>query len=324
MKKIIFFTKNLKIGGMEKALVTLINNINKSEYKVTLALEKYEGKLCQYISKDIDIIDYNLSINKNILIRKISNFIKRIKFVIKNRNKYDCAINYATYSIWGSTMAKICSQNTILFVHSDYYNVYDGKEEEIRNFFNSIKIEYFKKIIFVSKYPKDNLLKVMPEISSKVELLGNLIDYKEILKQSEEYKVDFDKNKINLIFLGRLDESSKKISKLIKTVNNSKELDKFNLYIIGEGPDKKEYENISKTENIIFVGEYQNPYPYIKAGDYLILTSKYEGFPVVYNEATVLKTGIITTIPVEDEQIIYNGNNIIKLNSDLSNFDKIT
>ena len=163
----------------------------------------------------------------------------------------------------------------------------------------------------------------MPEISSKVELLGNLIDYKEILKQSEEYKVDFDKNKINLIFLGRLDESSKKISKLIKTVNNSKELDKFNLYIIGEGPDKKEYENISKTENIIFVGEYQNPYPYIKAGDYLILTSKYEGFPVVYNEATVLKTGIITTIPVEDEQIIYNGNNIIKLNSDLSNFDKI-
>ena len=41
----------------------------------------------------------------------------------------------------------------------------------------------------------------------------------------------------------------------------------------------------------------------MKACDYLILTSRYEGFPVVYNEAIILERPIITTIDVSDDYI---------------------
>ena len=44
---------------------------------------------------------------------------------------------------------------------------------------------------------------------------------------------------------------------------------------------------------------------------------------MVYSEATLLDTKIITTVPVEDEQICYNGKNVIRLEKDLSNFDEI-
>ena len=37
--------------------------------------------------------------------------------------------------------------------------------------------------------------------------------------------------------------------------------------------------------------------------DYIILTSDYEGFPVVYLEAILLDKNIITTIPTSDDKI---------------------
>ena len=48
-------------------------------------------------------------------------------------------------------------------------------------------------------------------------------------------------------------------------------------------------------DKIIFLGKKQNPYPYFKIADSLILTSEYEGFPVVYLEAMLLELPIITT-----------------------------
>ena len=41
----------------------------------------------------------------------------------------------------------------------------------------------------------------------------------------------------------------------------------------------------------------------MKKGDYLILTSLYEGFPVVYLEGLALKKKLITTIKVSDDYL---------------------
>ena len=51
------------------------------------------------------------------------------------------------------------------------------------------------------------------------------------------------------------------------------------------------------------LGKKTNPYPYFKLTDYVILTSNYEGFPVIYGEAITLGKPIITTINVTDEAI---------------------
>lgn len=323
MKKIIILSKNLNIGGMEKSLITLANKIDFEEYEVTIVLEKLEGELYKKLNKKIKVIDYNLSNNKNIFIRKLINAYKKIKFLIKNYHRYDCAINYATYSIFGSKMAVLSSKNSLLFIHSDYYNVYDRNIDEIKKFFKSICIEKFNKVIFVSRYSMEKAIEVMPVIKNKATLLGNLVDYEEILKQSNEYTASFNKEKVNIVYVGRLDESSKQISKLIKAVNDGKNKEQYNLYIIGKGPDEEQYKEMTKAQNIYFMGEKENPYPYIKEADYLILTSKYEGFPVVYNEATILNTKIITTIKVEDEQIVYDDKNIILLDKELNNFNDV-
>ena len=46
-----------------------------------------------------------------------------------------------------------------------------------------------------------------------------------------------------------------------------------------------------------------NPYKYIKNANSLILTSYYEGFPVIYLESLVLNKNVFTTVPTSDDFI---------------------
>ena len=56
-------------------------------------------------------------------------------------------------------------------------------------------------------------------------------------------------------------------------------------------------------KQIIFLGRKQNPYPYFKISDCVILTSDYEGYPVVFLESMILNKPIITTKVSDYEEI---------------------
>ena len=143
------------------------------------------------------------------------------------------------------------------------------------------------------------------ELKDKCLVINNFIDTKDIISKSHE-KIDFKKNKNKklFVFVGRLDDSSKKLKRAINLV---KEISSIELLIVGDGPDRKMYEDFTKkckVENrVTFVGSKENPYPYMNEADYVILTSDYEGFPVTYLEAITLNKNIITTIETSDESI---------------------
>ena len=94
---------------------------------------------------------------------------------------------------------------------------------------------------------------------------------------------------------------------------------------MGDGEETKNYEELIKKYNleneIILLGRKKNPYPYLKLADCTILTSDYEGCPVVFVESMVLNKPVITTdvsgvdelkeehyalITQKDENSIYN------------------
>lgn len=54
--------------------------------------------------------------------------------------------------------------------------------------------------------------------------------------------------------------------------------------------------------NVVFFGVKKNPYPYYKQADYIICSSEYEGYPVVFIESLVFGKKIITT-DVSDAKI---------------------
>lgn len=307
-KKIIFFAYNLCIGGIEKALITLLDKLDYSKYDVTLFLEKKEGELLSKLNKNVKIYNYNICDSKNVIYRKIRNGLKRLKYLMFNYMKYDFACCYATYSKPCSLLSLKSSTNTALYVHGDYTNEFNN-DERVINFFENQDIYFFKKIVFVSNESMNNLIKIIPSIKNKSMVINNFIDYKNIIKLSNE-KIREKRNLNNklLVYVGRLDEEVKQISKMIDVVkylsDNNVGVD---FWIIGDGPDYKYYNeliiNKELQDNIKMLGSKLNPYPYIKLCDYLVITSLHEGFPVTFLEALVLNKKIISTISVSDDEI---------------------
>jgi len=306
-KKILIASYNLDFGGIETSLVNLLKNMDLDKYDITLVLEEKKGAFLNDIPKVIRVKEYSVSKLKNVLFRKIINLFKRLIFIIHNYKRYDASICYATYSGPCGFVSRVVSNNKILYVHSNYYMAFDKDEEKTKKFFDNLKINKYNHIVFVSNESKKDLCKIYSEIETKSITINNLIDYERILKLSQK-KVNIKKTtKKIFLFVGRLDESSKRLALLFDVAKKcKKENVKALFWILGNGPDEKMYKEIVKKENldnVVFFGAKKNPYPYIKSCDYLILTSRYEGFPVVYNEAIILEKPIVTTIDVSDDYV---------------------
>ena len=298
-KKLLFCSYDLNIGGIENALINLLNNMDYSKYEIDLILEKKEGILLDGLNDKVNVIEYRVSDCKNIFVRKFKNLFKKMFWIIKNYHKYDFSCCYATYSLPCNMLAYYGSKNNSIYVHSNYKYIYG--EKELRNFFDLRRINKFKHIIFVANEARKDLIEFYPNIEDKSVVINNLIDYQKVLDLSKE-EVSYDKKTEYLfVFVGRLEEKSKKLSRMINVV---KRLKNVSLLIVGDGPDKKMYDGmISDCDRITMVGAKKNPYPYMKLADYVVLSSDYEGFPVVYGEAITLNKKIISTIDVSDDFI---------------------
>ena len=305
-RRLLFTAYSLDIGGIETSLINLLDRINYDKYDVVVILEKKQGVLLKRVNKKVSLIEYKVSNNKNIIIRKCKNYFNRIKYLIFNYHTYDFSCCYATYSYAGNILTRISSINNSIYVHSNYKYLYN--EDEFKNFFDSRSIDEFKNIIFVSNESKNDFLKTYPQLINKTKVFNNFVDISKIKTLSVE-KIDETKPKGKklLVFVGRLDDTSKKVSRII---NIAEKIDDIAVWIIGNGPDKEMYEQEVKEkkldDKIKLLGMKSNPYPYMDLADYLILTSDYEGFPVVYLEGIVLNKKIITTIDVSDDYIKMN------------------
>jgi len=317
MKKLLFGAYSLDIGGIEKALVMLLNKLQEKNYDITLVLEKKQGIFLNEINPKIKIIEYAPSNSKNIIQRKLVNLFKRIKFTIEYKNKFDFSACFATYSLPASFVARTASQNCCLWGHADYLSLFHGNENEMKKFFIDRNYNQFEKIVFVSEEGKESFIKAFPEMKERTMVCNNLIDAKKIIKMSEE-KVPEEDLKIikknndckitTFINVGRHEERQKKLSRLIDAASLLKKDNlNFQILFIGDGPQtegyKKQVQEKQLENNILFLGRKQNPYPYFKISDCVLLSSEYEGSPVVYTEAMVLNKPVITTNVSGSDQI---------------------
>ena len=300
-KRLLFAAVNMDLGGIEKALLNLVNRIDTSKYTVEIVLEEKKGIFLNRIKPEIIVRECKVSNNKNIVVRKAINVIRKLMFKIINYHNYDFSCCYATYSYSSSKLALMASTNSSIYVHSNYEYLYNN-EKDYREFFDSRNIKDYRRIVFVSNEAKKSFLKNYPELKDKTLVLNNFIDIEEIQnKCSEKIKEKRLKDKKLFVFVGRLDDSSKKLKRAISLCH---EIPNMELWIIGDGPDKNMYVDYAdKNNRVKFLGKKTNPYPYLKEADYVILTSDYEGFPVTYLEALVLNKQIVTTIDVSDEEI---------------------
>lgn len=303
MRKILITAHNLDYGGIETSLITLLKTI-VSNYEVTLLLEEKKGVFLKDVPSNVKIIDYNLKSGGNILKRKITNRLNLIKTITKLKGKFDVAISYTSYSVTSSIIVRKVCKNNYLWVHNDYIAM---DKVEASKFFDSIKASNFQNLVFVSQKALDNYQKTfLPQ--NNLICCRNLIDEEKIYKLAQE-KISYKKKNFVFLNVSRHDDKQKKLGRIIEAAHMlKKKKDNFQVIFIGDGPDHFKYQEMVKEygleDTIIFLGAIPNPYPYYKMSDAVVLSSDYEGYPVVFSEALALNKPIITTDVSDAKEII--------------------
>ena len=308
-KNIAFFAKNLDIGGIERAIINYVNNIDYSKYNVTLFLEKKEGIYLSEINKNININNFNINENKNIIIRKFINALKLIKFSIKYNNRFDFAANFATSLKSGAILSKRFSKNNAIWFHGNYWNT----KEEAQKFLKYVRAKKYRKIVFVSESLKDKYLSVYNS-NQLLYVINNPVNYNEMLRKGNEI-IKEKKTKTLILNVGRHEEKSKNLIMLLNSVKKLLDANyDFELWMVGSGPDtdlyKAKVKDLNIEKNVKFLGKKSNVYPYFKICDASVLSSYEEGNPVVYLESKIFNKPIIST-DVSDSKIELKGYGII-------------
>lgn len=331
-KKILIRIGSLRHGGAEKVLVTFLKNLPKDKYEIDLLLNLYSGKYLAEVPDWINVLYLNkgemITTNRiqdipkkayRVLYQKLLKKFPKILYskILKNK-KYDiefAAIHGMRDDILNSP---IKSSKKIVWIHNDLRKTHfhNYTDEEIRKFFG------FDKIMVISEHIEkdfENLSKNEDE-KSRIVRIYNPIDTEEILKKSEvgsrkseEKNLELETRNLEPIFVSVGTVFPQKgFDRLLKV--HKKLLDegfKHRIQIIGDGYDFENIKNLKTElgvdETAEMLGFTENPYPYFKAADFYILSSRYEGFPTVLFEAITLKKNIISTEVSGVKEMLENG-----------------
>ncbi|MGL5951034.1 MAG: glycosyltransferase, partial [Cetobacterium sp.] len=157
-----------------------------------------------------------------------------------------------------------------------------------------------------------------PYLKGKVKRVYNPFNFNRILGLSEDKSelTEEQKRFIHedyIVAVSRLDTVQKDYETLIKGYKIALENGiTEKLYIIGDGPDRKEIEELIKTnsleENIKLIGKTKNPYVWMKNSKLFVHSSNYEGLPTVLIEAMICgKVVISSNCPTGPFEILKGG-----------------
>ena len=329
-KRICFYINTFVVGGIEKVLIELLKNIDKNKFEVTLLigfkLDEME-KLKSELPKDIKVEyllqdDFFCKIKKKKSMGKIKKFEKIfgesfswLRKIIFRKKLFEKIRNMDVIIDFDMTLApyaKNIKNKIITFCHLSPKNYHRGIKSRQKK--HGERLNDYDKVIMISDEMKQEALEMYPFLKEKLLRVYNSFDIERIVKMSEEKIEDKRIEDKYILAIGRLEETQKDFTTLIKSYALVEKKVQEKLFIIGEGRHKEELiklvNDLDLEEKIIFLGFKKNPYPWLKKASLFIHSSKFEGLPTVVIEALILRKLIIATdCPTGPKEILDNGKN---------------
>ncbi len=305
-KKVVFYIESMIVGGAEKVLIDLVNNLDSEKFDITvIALFKrsvysnYEFKFEDGFKPHIHykyLID-NTSDFKYKLFSRLYNRLPKsffYKWLIKE--KYD--IEVAFYEGWPTDFVSYSNQKSRkiawLHIHQDHIYGINKDKAFVQNRLS--KYLLFDTIVGVS----NDVCQSFKDIFhlENVQCVYNPIDDALVFRKSET-SVDTKKYQPYFLTIGRMSQQ-KGYERLINVAYKLKtEGYSFTIVMLGEGALKEKFiEQIKQyglEQYVILLGHSSNPFPYLKQAQSLLMSSYHEGLSTVVIESLIVGTPVLTT-----------------------------
>lgn len=344
MRKVLIASFDMEVGGVERSLISMLNNFDYINNEVDLMLYSHTGDFMPMLNDKVNLLDeinqystFRKSIGETIkqgnlilgLTRVLSKFLAKVNgksknlseygiyqmqlmwkyalpFLPKLDKEYDVAISY----LWPHYFVakKVKAKRKIAWIHTDYSTIETDIDMDLKMW---NKFDY---IIAVSEDCKNAFLKKYPSLKEKVKVMENITSPNFIRKMAEE---DIEENikegdSFKLVSVARLSHA-KGIDNAVKALKllHDRGLTNIKWYVVGYGGDEEMIRKIIRENNLedsfILLGKKINPYPYMKAADIYVQPSRYEGKAVTVGEAQILgKPVLITNYTTAKSQVREN------------------
>lgn len=302
-----FINKFPSIGGVESVTVSLANCFQGKGHKVSIiSFEQEDDSILNDLDENIRL--YYLSHP----VVSVKNLIDVRKILIEN--EMDVILNQWCLPFFTSAFCRLACLGISCPVVSIHHNA-PNENHKLRGFFDKLNASKsaFGKIWYTClkcfwKYLTIFSLKITYLLSAKYIVLSKSFIplFLSLTKVSNSKKIEaipnpltipidsafisngFSYKKNEIIYVGRLEENQKKITRILDIWEELYQSnDDWKMKIIGDGPDKEmliAYVKDKRLKNVSFEG-FQNPLEYYRSAKILLLTSDYEGFGLVITEA---------------------------------------
>ena len=286
-------------------LIEFLNILDPTKYEVLLLIEENKGKNNDYIDEIPKWVDYkfltseklmeDISLLKNkkniftklyysILLKKKKNVA--IKEFEKNLNFGDIIIDYDMGLLRNLHKLPLKSKTLIGWSHAGEGTLPKNKQKR-KN------IEKYNYIVTINDVMKKGYEKNLND--PKILKINNFMNFDKILEKSNEEVKEYGEY---IISVGSLTENKNHILLIEAFGELKKEKNiKNKLIIIGDGKEKeklkKRIDELALNEDILLLGQKQNPYKYMKKSKLYVSTSKNEGLSLTSIEAMVLQKMVI-------------------------------
>ena len=325
-KSILFVINSLGCGGAEKSLLSLLSLLDYDKYDVTLQMIRRGGMFEELLPPEVHVrkeLDYTAfcsqSIAKQMLsfdFRRIAARVRTSLFLRQNRRAgqplhdaqaywkysgtafdplpelYDVAVAWGQGTPTHFVAKKVRAKKKFAWVNADYENVGHDKDFDRRDY------AAFTEIICVSNKLCLTLQKVFPEYAAKMTTIYDINNPATIFAMANQPCSLRNEGNLTLVTVGRLVpqkgyDIAAKAAWLLK-----KRGVRFHWYVVGGGdsaPIEKDIVQYGIRDCFTLLGAKANPYPYMKAADIYVQTSKFEGYCLTLAEARMLNVPCVTT-----------------------------
>ncbi len=298
-KHVLFLIPSLRGGGAERVITTLLRHLDRSSFKLTLALvDARDAVFLNEVPADVEFIDLRC--------RRVRDALPKIVAMIWKRRPD------VVFSTLGHLNLALALLRPLLPRHPRYIARETNIVSQIlvahgnpwlwrwmyRHFYGN-----HDAVVCQSQDMLDDLVENYAFPEERATLIYNPVDFERIRQSVEETCPDYfstfkrHSDIVQLVAAGRLVDQ-KGFDLLIDAITLLHD-DRIRLTILGVGPLCTSLERLAQARRVAdqvqFAGYQTNPYAWFARADAFVLSSRYEGFPNVVLEALACGTPVIAT-----------------------------
>lgn len=321
LKHIVFVIHNLRIGGVQQSLVSLLHELAIG-HRVTLVILDAEnvayelppsveiwkpGGLARLLgSAQADLRRFSTTWFAGAFFRILTRMgMPSLAYALalfgsRRRPRADVAVSYmhpsARRTFQGGTVEYVLRNlpagRRLCFIHADVISagLATGR--------NARLLRRYDVVAAVSQGVADRVCQAFPEVAEKVRVVPNGVR-KDLLSAQDIHKYSRHQGGFTVATVARL-QSEKRVDRGLLAVAHCLEAGmSVNYLIVGDGRERANLENqamdLGIQRSVDFLGEVDNPAEIIASADLLLVTSDHEAAPLVFDEARALGTRVVTT-----------------------------